>query len=761
MSFTSCPDIQSLVQQMVVSDLWRGQNRANINMLYNGFPPYTPQEQIDNRIDFNVPTLAGTRIIAAARQTWNNAFQRPTRYFDAVATTGPVFKRQEWSEIVSKQAARVMKRSMAYTNYLESKFGAAVLHGIGIGVWPREGSWCPQAKGPEDVLVPDNTLTSLENLPYFAIRMIMTAPELTKLKKGNVDKGWNQGMLNNIVAKLSEQTMLNSPGTPFNWWQSPEKAAEFLKENPGYLAGQQAPTVLCWDFYYLDDDSGEWRRRIIVDPSSAGIQGMEVNTEFLFDPKDRNYGKTVNHIMHVLFSDGCVVAPFRWHSVRSLGYLMYPMCHANNRKYSKLQDATMDSMMWLFRSQPDGDEERLERVDLHNMGIVPNGLTWVLPQERMQINIPLLQMSFGMDRQLMAESAASFVQDPNDGTQKEMTATETMARMNQANALVGSMLTRGYVYMTVEYREIFRRLCTLEADDCKAFRERCVAEGVDPAMFDDPDAWDINPVKTAGDGNRVLQIAMADKEMEQYDRLDPEGRRIVLHDYYVATTGDPEKAERIAKLTEPDISSAVEKATLSWATLMDGKQVQLTRGFNVIEYVQTLLEMLVEDVAMANQNGGMVPPEKVAGYANVIQNLKGYIEQIAEDPGEQQVVKQLSDVLGNVENHVKAFWQRNQQAAQEQQGQTGQDPQAAADAQATVIQAAAKSKIAEAMAAQKLQHKQEAFDQKQRQSAATTVHNATLTGARVAAENEALAARTEAQIRADAVRAASETNTQE
>lgn len=754
MSFSKCSDIQSLTQQMVVADLPRGSNRANINNLYNGYPPYTPQEQIDNRIDYNVPTLVGTRVIASARQTWNNAFQRPTQYFDAVADRGPTHKRQQWSNIVTKNAARVMKRSMPYTNYLESKFGAATLHGLGIGVWAREQGWCPSAKGPEDVLVPDNTLTSMENLPYFAIRMIMTAAELVRLKKGNVDKGWNQSMLDDIVERLNEQTALNSPGTPFNWWQSPEKAAEFLKENPGYMIGQQAPTVLCWDFYFLDDDTGQWRRRIIVDPSSAGIPGMEVNTQFLFDPGDRNYGESVQHIMHVLFADGCVVAPFRWHSVRSLGYLMYPMLHAMNRKYSKLQDATMDSMMWLFRSNPDGDEERLERVDLHNMGIVPNGVTWVLPQERMQINIPLLQMSFGMDRQLVAESAASFVQDPNDGTQKEMTATETMARMNQANALVGSMLTRGYVYMAVEYREIFRRLCKLDSPDCVKFRERCMADGVDAAMFDDPDSWDINPTKVQGAGNKTLQIAQSEQLMAQYDRFDPEGKRIVLNLFAEANTDDPQLAERIAKLTEPDVSSAVEKATLSWATLMDGKKVVLTRGFNVIEYVQTLLMMLVEDIAQANQNGGTAPPEKVAGYANVIENLKGYIEQLAQDPGEQQNVKQFMDVLGNAENYVKAFWERNQQAQQD--APQGADPQAAADAQATVVTAATKAKISEAMAQQKLEHKQQAFDQKKRQSAMKTLHDAELTGARVAAENEALAARTEAQIAAQAATAQNE-----
>ena len=56
--------------------------------------------------------------------------------------------------------------------------------------------------------------------------------------------------------------------------------------------------------------------------------------------------------MHVQFADGSVVPPFRWHSVRSLGYQLYALCHLLNWLRCRLSDAVFESMMWYFRNDP-------------------------------------------------------------------------------------------------------------------------------------------------------------------------------------------------------------------------------------------------------------------------------------------------------------------------------------------------------------------------------------------------------------------------
>lgn len=746
MSFSTPAQVQSMVQQMLQADMWRGQNRANINTLFNGFPPFTQNEQRDNNIDHNMNDLSGTRLIFSAHQTYTNAFMKGPRYFDVSLDVGPSHKRANWSEIISKEMNRIMKRSEVYANTCDDQFGASVLHGVGPIVWPRDGSWCPKAKGPEDILVPMNTLRSLENLSYFAVQMTMTSKELVRLLAGNTDGAWNKKLVRAIVESLGEQTKFNMGNIPFNQWQFPEKVAEYFKENSTYLGSDTCPTIRCWDFYYCDEETTEWRRRIVVDPNTVSVQGIDAQNQWLFDPGDRSYGKGVNHIMSVLFADGCVVAPYRWHSIRSLGYLLYTICHINNRLRSKFYDAVSESMKWYFRSNPDGDEERLERVDLHNMGVIPNGVSWVLPQERHQINTELVQAAFSMNRQLMAESAASYVQDSNDGSQKELTATEVMARVQQANALVGSMLTYAYRIKTSEYREIARRFCELDSDDCKKFRERCMSQGVDRAVFDDLEAWEITPIKVGGAGNKILQMAEAKAMMEVYDRYSPKGQAIIRRQYAEAALSNPELAMEIEPEENQEASVTQEKASFAWGTLMDGKEVVTSGAINNIEWVETLLKMLVEDVAQHSQAQEPPSVDRLVGYETVVQNIKMHVEVIARDSHQKPRVKQYADLLGQVENRLKAWIQQRQELQQAQ----AQHQQPDGTAAAAIIEAQTKAKIKEAEAAQKIEHKNVAFTAEQERKNAALATEVGRQNIRLQSEIQSQAARTEADIAAKA-----------
>ena len=746
MSFSTPAQVQDMIQQMIYSDMWRGQNRANINNLFNGFPPYTPNEQRDNRIDFNVNDLSGTRIILQAHQTFTKAFQGGPRYFDVRLDTGPKFKREEWGETISEEMNRIMKRSSVYSNAVRSQTGASVLHGIGPLVWPRDGTWCPTAKGPEDILVPMNTLRDLSNLEYFAVQMTMTSKELVRLAAGNVDGAWNQAMLREILQKLAEQTKFNMGNIPFNQWQFPEKVAEYFKENSTYLGSDTCPTIRCWDFYFADEKTSEWRRRIVVDPNTVSVRGMETRNAYLFNPGDRNYGMTCNHIMSVLFADGCVVAPYRWHSIRSLGYLLYAVCHANNRIRSKFYSAVMESMQWYFRNNPDGDEERLERVDLHHLGVIPNGVTWVLPQERHTIDKDLVGSAFNMNRQLMAESAASYVQD--DGmSNKEQTATEVMAKVQNANALVGSMLTDAYEIKGHEYREIARRFCVVDSVDTNRFRERCMARGVDKAVFDDIEAWDITPVKVGGAGNKILQMAQAQAMMGVYDRYSPKGQAVIRRQFAEAAMDNPELANEIEPEQEEQPSSSEEKATLSWGTLMDGKEVIISGYINTIEYTETLLKMLVEDVAVVSQTGQTPPLNRLIGYETVIRTIDKYVREIALDPNQKQRVQGYMQLLGQVQNRVKAWVQQTQEAMQQQQEQG-----AAGEQQAALMKAQTEAEIAKAKAAQEMEQDQIRFQNENMRKDAQAVLDNQRANLRVQNETQATAARTQAEIAASAAK---------
>jgi hypothetical protein len=754
MAFKDASKVWNVVSSMLQAAQPRARNRSRINGVFNGNPPFTEDEARDNRIETNVNFLEGTRIIHSARQRFSNAFLKPQNYFNVTLDAGPRFKRMQWGNIITKNLNRVLKRSTRYGYALESQFAGTVLHGIGPVTWMRDRDWCPVARGIEDILVPTNTLTSLENLSHFAIYTSFTAADLIKMTRGkNVDKGWNLKLVNEIIAYLTKTDAIQQQSQDWAGQYFPEKVEEDFKENAGYWGSDATPVLRCYDFYFLDTsgDNPTWRRRIVVDQYNTGIGNVNTANQFLFDPGDRCYGKEVSHLMHAQFADGAVVPPFRWHSVRSLGYLLYAPCHLQNRLRCKFTDSVFEQMLWLFRATSDGDAERLEKVDLFNLGVIPDGLTWVPQAERHVLDQSLLSAAFSMNRQLMAESAATYQSDVDNGTAKEQTATEVVAKMESVNAMVGAMLTKAYTQQAFQYREIARRFATIDHPDCVDFRRRCLADGVDEAVLRDSDTWDIMPERVMGAGNKMLEIAQADRLMAVRPLLAPDAQAEVVHMYVEANTDDPLLANKLAPTEVRTPSPAVERATLAWGTLIDGKPVVLSSAINRPEYISTLLQLLTAEVEGIEQNGGMTDMKRLIGLSNVMAHIQQQMQLIAEDPGQQQNLKIFGDALGEISNLVKALGQR-MQAAAEQQAEAaaangGMSPEAQAKIQAMIITAQSKAEIAAANAEQKRMQKEIAFQQEQQRKNVNLLNEAQRQGAVTRADIAALDMETAAAIR--------------
>ena len=167
------------------------------------------------------------------------------------------------------------------------------------------------------------------------------------------------------------------------------------------------------------------------------------------------------------------------------------------------------------------------------------------------------------------------------------------------------------------------------------------------------------------------------------------------------------------------VTDSVHDAQLTTARLMMGLPVEMRTGVNHIEEVETLLKDMAMVLQRVQQTGGVGSPQDVVG----LQNMAGYIGQhlqiIAQDKGEKQRVKKYGDALGKLMNLVKAMAQRQQEAAQKQQGAQGggMDPKDTAKIQATMMTAKAKAQLAKESHAQKTAQRAITFEQQTRQQA--------------------------------------------
>lgn len=700
--FNNAAIVEDTVYSMRLGDYSRSLNRARVADLANGLPPYTPQQAKENNLSVNFNDLTCTRMLQDGRRQFYNGMMKTGAFFTVKLDRGDKHKKKDWEVIITKEINKKMKNSLYYYEQMQSAFANVVLHGIGPACWPDKQSWEPDPLGVEDVLVPSNTYRNLKNLPFFAVYRPYTALQLWKLTHGpRVDPGWNMDLVNQSI-EYADKQILDS-GVPQSEIYSPEKMSERFKEDSGLYSSDAVPTIDCWDFYFYNDDKkvSGWNRRIILDASwdlgaGSGLPDKKparpdktkigTRGQFLYDSGDRKYAAKREQIIHFQFGDLSAVAPFRYHSVRSLGFLLFSICHLQNRLRCKFNDALFEHMLQYFRVRNIDDYERSLKINLVDKGYVDETVQFIPQAERWQINANLVAMGLANNREIIGESASSYTQDHDYGKEKtERTATEIMAQVQSTTSLVSAALAQAYEYQKYQYIEICRRFCIPNSKDpdVRQFRVNCLRAGV-PEEILDSECWNVEPERVMGGGNKMMEMAIAEKLMGIRQILDPEPQREVTRDYVLAISDDPAKAEELVPMQPVRVTDAVHDAQLASAALMMGLPVSVKTGINHIEVIQTMLGVMTQVIQQAQQSGGMLPQEKIIGLQNVAQHIGQHIQILAQDKTQKDKVKEFGDDLGKLMNFVKAFAQRLQQQmqAQAQQNGNGQqmDPKALAKA---------------------------------------------------------------------------------
>jgi hypothetical protein len=472
--------------------------------------------------------------------------------------------------------------------------------------------------------------------------------------------------------------------------------------------------------------------------------GME-KSQFLYDSESRQnpiYAGDLEHFIHWQFADCSSVGPFRYHSVRSLGFLLYSVCHLENRLGCKFSDAVFESLMQYFRVNNMGDAERALKIDLTDKRPLPDGIQFVPPADRWKIDERLVQMAMAVNKQTIQENSENFTHafDPERGDSE--TATRTMAKMSSSASMVSSMLGRAYLYKTHEYKEIMRRLCLDTNDtssvDANKFRAACLRQGV-PTEALQVDRMNIVPARIMAGGNKILQIAMMDKIMALYfPKLDPSAQREALRLGLSITTEDYQLAARWVP-DEPSTSPSRHDAQLAAGLMLSGMPMDLKQGVNHDEYVEALLQSLAVRVQQIQSGGKPVEPGELIGLQNLagqsiqgqpikggngimehIQILEGQItHHIKGHPDEKtakQKIKGYLTALGKLMNTVKAMAQQAAEAAKKQQAQGPQlDPKDQAKIQGMMLLAQTKAKNASESHAQRTAQRQIQWEQQMKQ----------------------------------------------
>lgn len=754
MNWSKAQNIESTVWEMKLNDLPRASNRALIDSLFNGAPPYSDRQVRQNQINVNVNNLIPTKIAQDAQGQFINAVFSPSQYFSVKVDDGPKHKRDQYSTTITDNLRRAMKRGKSAKKYRENLrniFAQLVLHGIGPMIWNNTESWCPEMVAIGDMQVPSQTLCTLDNLSYLAVYRRYTAYRLWEMTHGpRVDPGWDVKVADNCIEWARKQW--GQTNTTDELW-SPERVQEDFKSDGGLWNSDAVPTINCWDFYALDDDEdqGGVKRRIVLDTPSFGemsdYEGKKVGRDtknfldgrdqFLFNSGDRLAASGFSELVHFQFANGSMVAPFRYHSVRSLGWLLYAVCHLQNRLSCALTEAAFEACMQYFRVANADDGQRALKIDLINKMVIPDGVSFVGAQDRWKVDINLVETVMAMNQKEISDNSVAYTRDfgSNERQPKDKTATQINAEVQAASALLGSMLEQFYGNQDFQGREICRRFCIPNSRDIdvQKFRLRCLKAGV-PEDLLDVEKWDVSTERIMGSGNQQLAIGQAQAIMQQYPLLDPNGKRVALRKYMFAVTRDAATTEALAPDEPILVTKSIHDAQLSVATLLAGQPMGLVQDVSHAEYAGVLIGALNLEIQKITQvQNGVPTPVQMAGLQNLagqtvdgqpLTNQDGspgngamfHMELLSQDKGEKATLKALGDLLSKSMNQVRAFGQRlqgqQQQGPQNGNGQPALDPKDAVRLKGQLLLSQAKAANMRESHAQRAQQKAEIHQQK-------------------------------------------------
>lgn len=697
--------MRDVVAKLMEGDEPRARNRNAINSLFDGEAPFTDQEAIDNHFYTNVQPLMAPRIAQQARQQLYRATMRGRFFFSVDIDLKDPDKALYASAEVTRLINRPIKKKREYRHLCRGIDASLFLHGRGPAIWDDTNRWCPRTLAMEDLKVPSGTFTDFSNLSTFAVYQRMSAAELWKKIKGpNVAKGWDVERVKMLIDKLATDSVTSN--RDYNDTYFPESLALDLKENTAYYGSDKVPTAKCWWFYELDGESSDgephWKRYLFSDDPEPRLERIGMKDNFLF--KDESGKLTdLNSILQVQFADGCNVPPFRYHTVRGPGYLLYPVLQLYNRLFCRQNDAIFEACNQMFKNVGEADRERLLQVTLANMSVLPTGVEVVPAQERYSVNHNLVK--FGMDvlRQLIAENASTFVPDTNDGTQKEMTATQVMARVQEAAQLVQGIVATKSEFQQDQYEEMARRFTIKESrdPDVKKFQEAVKKLKLGDEVLDF-ERWEVKGETALGGGNKVLELASATELMKARPAFPPKSQAVILRKWSAAVLDDADEA---FKLVPPEPETATKTAmfaNLAIGTLLQSLPVALDSWVNLDEYVVTLVGLLATKVGGLAQNGSQPSQETLSGIMFTAQHIEDIVQAIAQDEAKAQfakaVMQQLEQILQPVEQWM---------AAAQSDPMAGVPPEAKAKIMTMQLEAQTKSQIAQASAAQKRQNLEE------------------------------------------------------
>jgi hypothetical protein len=630
--------------------------------MLDGEPPYSPQQLKSLGQGYRANLNFGES--AAALETALSAYSDLVNSVDRLASVktseGDPAQRVEWENIIAEEFHRTITDWDEFFYKQQMLAHQFVSQGVGVAYFEDNRSWKWSVCGLKDFKVPRGTPACDTKVEVATIERHYLVGELYQFienPKIATELGWNvEETRRAILLSTDNGTSSNSR----DW----ERLQEELKNNDLMYSHARSKVVRCIH-YFIKEFDGTISHYIATRAGDSD--------DFLFKKPSRF--EHANEAF-VLFSYG-IGTNGLLHSVRGLGYKLFPFIQLSNRMRNAIVDGAMLSSALMI--QPATGE------DVSNLSLMYNGPLSILPPG---INVVDKTMPNLAGNVLPIVRDLEVVRQNNTGTYNPKqvmpdgdarTATEVQAQLAQQSLLSAQAMNLYYIPFQKLLAEQFRRLATVKyrsdepgGEEAIDFRKRIEARGVPWKAVEK--VYRVQAVRAIGAGSPGARMLAFNEFMAIMPRFDEVGQRNLIRDRVAARVGYDQVDRYIPKGEVERIPIDAKIAELENDAMQGGRGVSVNPGENHAVHTKVHLEDAARFLQALQQN--QVDPKLAMSYLQVqYPHSTAHAEQLASDPSRSQevgmareILNQMREAVENIGKQLAAQAKREAQAQASQQG---------------------------------------------------------------------------------------------
>jgi hypothetical protein len=664
-----------IYRHLLDADLIASSQRVKVQAMLDGEAPYNSEtlRNLGQSYRSNLNFLEAQADLEYALSAYSDLVNGVPQIAEIKTKYGDENQRGAYGQIISEEFDRVIRKDWDEFFYNQQRLSHEfVAYGVGFAFFEDDTDWRWKVAGLKDFFVPRGVVASDTRFEFCCARRSYYAHELYQyIKDPKVAKqvGWD---VEETRRAIINAVPVDTAGVRLDW----EEIQVMLKDNDlslSYARSAEIQTV----HYYIQEFDGTITHAIGLRDGS--------NLNFLYR-KDSRFS-TINEAL-VLFTYG-IGTNGTLHSIRGLGYKIYPHIQVTNRLRNAIIDSTLLSTSLMIQPQTMDDLANLTVAYNGPMAIIPPNLNIV---DRTEPNLAGNALPIAQELTMVRRNnTGSYAPQSVDSGTGDKTATEVNAQLEKEAVLSTQAQNFYYVPWGKLLREQFRRLSRTNwtedepgAAVALLFHKRLKERGVPPEAL--KEVYDVTPLKAVGYGSAQARLLAFNEFMQMLPMLDETGRANVIRDRVAVRVGY-DQVDRYApsKAVAPRLPIDAKIAELENDSMQSGRSVTVQPNENHLVHLQVHGMDASRFLQALDQNA--VPPVEAFKYLSLqTPHMSQHLQAIKGDKTREVAYGQLKALLNKMNQAVQSLGNQIAKAQRDEQ-------QAIAKAQQQQFEQAMKAKI--------------------------------------------------------------------